>query len=124
MSLDGKTWGVSIDGWLYTGLVSDLVRETDYIPVKHMSVKRLRKFGQFYKFDTREIKAPVKELLKEINEVDVKYPIFILHRKYFKWDIVDGNHRLERAGRLGLKTIPVIKVSKELLIMIHRHKLK
>ena len=120
----GKSWGVSILGTFYSGYVIELISETSYLPVKKMSVKKLRKFGMFYGFEHNtpvESGTTPEELSKEIDEVDLQYPIFVRKRSFWKWEVVDGNHRLEKSARLGIKKIAVKQITDDLLIRINRY---
>jgi hypothetical protein len=76
----------------------DLLNATEDIPVKNISVKKLKPHLLTWDSDEEEI--------KKIEKADLKYPIliFVDNRGRFI-SIIDGHHRAQKAVRKGLKTI-------------------
>jgi ParB-like chromosome segregation protein Spo0J len=61
----------------------------------------------------------VETMMEEINSVDLRYPIIVYKKSLFEYIIIDGNHRLEKSARLGLKNIYVKFISKKELTLIN-----
>ena len=76
----------------------DLLNATEDIPVKNISVEKLKPYLLTWDDDEEEI--------KKIDKSDLQYPILILVDNDGKFiSIIDGHHRTQKAVRKGLKTI-------------------
>lgn len=76
----------------------DLLNATEDIPVKNISVKKLKPHLLTWDDDEEEI--------KKIEKADLKYPILIfVNDKGGFISIIDGHHRAQKALRKGLRTI-------------------
>ena len=76
----------------------DLLDATEDIPVKKLSVKKLKPHLLTWDGDEDEV--------KKIESADLQYPILIFVNDNGKFiTIIDGHHRVQKAVRKGLKTI-------------------
>ena len=76
----------------------DLLNATKDMPVKKVSVNKLKKHLLTWDGDEDEI--------KKIDSADLQYPILIFVDNNGKFiSIIDGHHRAQKAVRRGLKTI-------------------
>jgi hypothetical protein len=76
----------------------DLLNATDHIPVKHISVEKLKHMLLTWDHDNSEI--------QKIDMADLQYPILIfVNNEGSILSIVDGHHRAQKAVRQGLGTI-------------------
>lgn len=50
---------------------------------------------------------------KTVQGADLSKPIILAEISPGRFNVIDGNHRLERAGRDGLKTIPARRIAAE-----------
>jgi ethanolamine ammonia-lyase large subunit len=76
----------------------DLLNATKDMPVKEVSVNKLKKHLLTWDGDEDEI--------KKIDSADLQYPILIFVDNNGKFiSIIDGHHRAQKAVRRGLKTI-------------------
>ena len=76
----------------------DLLNATKDMPVKEVSVNKLKKHLLTWDGDEDEI--------KKIDSADLQYPILIFVDNNGKFiSIIDGHHRARKAVRRGLKTI-------------------
>lgn len=50
---------------------------------------------------------------KTIERADLSKPIILAEISPGRFNVIDGNHRVERAGREGLKTIPARRIGAE-----------
>ena len=76
----------------------DLLDVTEDIPVKKLSVKKLKPHLLTWDGDEEEI--------KKIEKADLKYPILIfVNDKGGFISIIDGHHRAQKAVKKGLRTI-------------------
>ena len=90
----------------------DLLKVTEEIPVKKISVKKLKPHLLSWDGDEKEN--------KKINRADLKYPILIFVNDKGKFiTIIDGHHRTQKAIRQGLekikaKLIPINSLPKKI----------
>ena len=49
-----------------------------------------------------------------LGTVDVTKPVIVAEISPGRYNVIDGNHRMEQARRLGLETLPAYKISPEL----------
>ncbi len=76
----------------------DLLDATEDIPIKQISIKKLKPHLLSWDDNPEEI--------KKIEKADLQYPILIFVTSNGKFlSIVDGHHRAQKAVRNGLKTI-------------------
>lgn len=132
------TWGVKIGGNDFEGKVKDLIKKTEGSPVRQISVDSVKRLSFFtpdyvpkdsdmYKVNnlwkklselTDEEKEEYKaRTSKEVDAADLKYPIIIVVDDSGKPShIVDGSHRIAKAVKLGMKTLPAkVFTEKEVL---------
>lgn len=50
---------------------------------------------------------------KTVQDADLSQPIILAEVSPGRFNVIDGNHRVERAGRDGLKTIPARRIGAE-----------
>jgi len=48
---------------------------------------------------------------EHIDSVDLKKPVILAEIAPSRYNLIDGNHRLEKAKRLGLRTLPCYKLT-------------
>ena len=78
--------------------LTDLLNATDHIPVKHISVERLKHMLLTWDHDNSEV--------QKIDMADLQYPILIFVNDGGDiLSIIDGHHRAQKAIRKGLETI-------------------
>lgn len=76
----------------------DLLNATDHIPVKQISVERLKHMLLTWDHDNSEV--------QKIDMADLQYPILIfVNDEGNILSIIDGHHRAQKAVRRGLETI-------------------
>jgi hypothetical protein len=96
-----QTEGLHDTSWENDGqkiTLVDLLDVTEDIPVKKLSVKKLKPHLLTWDDDEEEI--------KKIEKADLKYPILIfVNDKGGFISIIDGHHRAQKAVRKGLRTI-------------------
>ncbi len=133
------TWGIKIGGNDFEGKVKDLIKKTEGSPVRQISVdsvKRLsfftpdytpkesdsvmiknNKWKNFSELTDEEKEEYKARSSKEVDRVDLKYPIIIVVDEREKPShIVDGSHRIAKAVKLGIKTLPAkVFTEKEVL---------
>lgn len=79
--------------------LEELLEEIREVPVTTIPVGTLKLFGS-------------NVLLEEerIENADLSFPIILIFKKGVLFRIVDGNHRIEKASRMGVKELPCRKV--------------
>lgn len=67
------------------------------------------------KVEVEPLRGYSSETLDEdtIRRADVSKPIILAEISPGRFNVIDGNHRVERAGRDGLKTIPARRIGAE-----------
>ncbi len=76
----------------------DLIITTDHIPVRQISVERLKHMLLTWDHDNSEV--------QKIDMADLQYPILIfVNDEGNILSIIDGHHRAQKALRRGLDTI-------------------
>jgi hypothetical protein len=76
----------------------DLIIATDHIPVRQISVERLKHMLLTWDHDNSEV--------QKIDMADLQYPILIfVNDEGNILSIIDGHHRAQKALRRGLDTI-------------------
>ena len=76
----------------------DLIIATDHIPVRQISVERLKHMLLTWDHDNSEV--------QKIDMADLQYPILIVVNDEGNiLSIIDGHHRAQKALRRGLDTI-------------------
>tara|TARA_R110002020_G_scaffold402482_3_gene612683 strand:+ start:1843 stop:2310 length:468 start_codon:yes stop_codon:yes gene_type:complete len=136
-------WEATIDGKKYTGIVRDLINDTEHIDEVDYPVADLDKFGMYAftkdglvvprepeevatNMDGTWVKytdlTPEQKLnhsndeTESMNKADLKYPIHVaVNDRNEPVAILDGNHRLAKALRDRHTTIKTKLVPKELL---------
>ena len=113
---DKQTFGTKIQGKEIEALVSklvDWVKENDY-PIKEYDVKELYKLGGCHDLDTwywtnngkmvkitefskKEQKKKKEDVMKQVMDSNLKYPIIVSVKDGKVTNILDGNHRVEKA---------------------------
>jgi hypothetical protein len=48
-----------------------------------------------------------------LNSVDVSQPVILAEIAPGRYNVIDGNHRVEKARRMGMKTVPAYRVPPE-----------
>ncbi|MEK7382058.1 MAG: ParB N-terminal domain-containing protein, partial [Elusimicrobiota bacterium] len=81
-----------------TKMLAFIEANADKFPVEKVEVEPLRGYSS--------------ETLDEdtIRRADVSKPILLAEISPGRFNVIDGNHRVERAGRNGLKTIPARRI--------------
>jgi len=96
-----QTEGLHDTSWENEGekiTLIDLLNATDNIPVKNVSVEKLKPHLLSWNNDDEEI--------RKIESADLKYPILIFVEDDGEFiSIIDGHHRAHKAIRKGLETI-------------------
>ena len=84
-----------------TKMLAFIEANADKFPVEKVEVEPLRGYSS--------------ETLDEdtIRRADVSKPILLAEISPGRFNVIDGNHRVERAGRNGLKTIPARRIGAE-----------
>lgn len=84
-----------------TKMLAFIEATPDKFPVETVAVEPLR--------------GDSSETLDEetIRRADVSKPILLAEISPGRFNVIDGNHRVERAGRDGLKTIPARRIGAE-----------
>ena len=124
-------FGATVDNTEIEGKVSDLIKfiKNNHFPVEEFDVKNLYKTagwhemknvtvnGKKYKDLSKEEKADFDEENKgAIMNANLKYPIIVTKNDKGKIDVLDGNHRVEKAYILKRDKIKGIVVPKEDII--------
>ena len=83
----------------YSLTLEELLGEIREVPVSMISVETLKLFGS-------------EVLLEEerIENADLNFPVILIFKQGVLFRIVDGNHRIEKAIRMGVKELPCRKV--------------
>ena len=83
----------------YSLTLEKLLEEIREVPVTTIPVATLKLFGS-------------KVFLEEerIENADLSFPIILIFKQGVLFRIVDGNHRIEKASRMGVKELPCRKV--------------
>lgn len=130
--MDG-TFGTKIDGVDIEAKVGDLIKFSEDYPIEKIDMSKLLKQGLWNKekFKTQgkvnidgkwiEYKNLTDEQKKDFNEevdttimkANLKYPIIVSRSEKGKITILDGNHRVEKAGKLGKKDISAHVIPEE-----------
>ncbi|MBI3553026.1 MAG: ParB N-terminal domain-containing protein [Elusimicrobia bacterium] len=84
-----------------TKMLAFIEANADKFPVETVEVEPFRVYSS--------------ETLDEdtIRRADVSKPILLAEISPGRFNVIDGNHRVERAGRDGLKTIPARRIGAE-----------
>ena len=115
-------WLITINKEVFAGKVENLIDFVKLKPKRRMLVETLRKFGLYFDFEnnlTVGSNMTVETMMEEINSVDLRYPIIVYKKSLFEYIIIDGNHRLEKSAKLGLKNIYAKFISKKELALIN-----
>ena len=70
-------------------------------PVEEIEVERFRTF------------SPERLDEKTIRQADMSKPVLLAEISPERFNVIDGNHRVEKAGREGLKTIAARRIGPE-----------
>jgi hypothetical protein len=84
-----------------TKMLAFIEANPDRFPVANTEVQPLRGFS--------------REILNEeaIQRADLSKPIILAEISPGRFNVIDGNHRVEKAGREGRKTIPSLRIGAE-----------
>lgn len=84
-----------------TKMLAFIGANPDGFPVEDAEVEPLRGYST--------------EVLDEetIQRADLSKPIILAEISPGRFNVIDGNHRVEKAGREGLKTIPALRIGAE-----------
>ena len=129
------TFGTTIDGKNIEADVSDLIKFSKNYDIEIIELDKLHKKGlwggdKFKKTGTvkpegsdkwvkyKDLTNKQKEDFNEevdtvINKSNLKYPIIVSKGKRGKLTILDGNHRVEKAHKLGKNTIKARVIPEE-----------
>jgi hypothetical protein len=79
--------------------LEELLEEIREVSVSMIPVDTLKLFGS-------------KVFLEEerIENADLSFPVILIFKQGVLFRIVDGNHRIEKASRMGVKELPCRKV--------------
>jgi len=79
--------------------LEELLEEMRDVPVTTILVETLKLFGS-------------KVFLEEerIENADLSFPVILIFKQEVLFRIVDGNHRIEKASRMGVKELPCRKL--------------
>jgi len=79
--------------------LEELLEEIRDVPVTTILVETLKLFGS-------------KVFLEEerIENADLSFPVILIFKQEVLFRIVDGNHRIEKASRMGVKELPCRKL--------------
>ena len=84
-----------------TKMLAFIEANPDKFHVEEIEVKRLRTF------------SPETLDEKTIRQTDLSKPILLAEISPERFNVIDGNHRVEKAGREGLKTIAARRIGPE-----------
>ena len=84
-----------------TKMLAFIEANPDKFPIEEAEVERLRSL------------SPETLDEKTIREADLSKPVILAEISPGRFNVIDGNHRVESAGRRGLRTIPARRIGPE-----------
>lgn len=84
-----------------TKMLAFIDANPDKFPIEEAEVERLRSL------------SPETLDEKTIQEADLSKPVILAEISPGRFNVIDGNHRIESAGRLGRRTIPARRIGPE-----------